>query len=154
MSSRAVAQRVVANAAMQAALWSSALAAAKRRGKGPAGPKGLGGVRGLYARNDDGEYATDPVSLNVIPVSRAVRINKKYFDERTLRQLFRHQRLPRNPLTRQPFPPAIVSRFQVKKKMQKPVVPQYVPMPPRVTVTEENQTMYARMLRDAGPLPY
>lgn len=76
-----------------------------------AGPKGLGGAPALYARNANGQVSEDPVSLQRIPAHRAVKIGKKYFNSRSLRELLRRNPDATNPLTRQPLPEAIKQRF-------------------------------------------
>jgi hypothetical protein len=70
---------------------------------------GLG--RNLYARNANGQHATDPVSLNRIPASRAVKVGKHHYDSKTLRALFAKNQLATNPLTRQPFPQAVYKKY-------------------------------------------
>ena len=74
------------------------------------GPRGMG-VRNIYAKNANGTYSTDPVSLNRIPVSRAVRVNRQVFDSKTLRALLQRDPGATNPLTRQPFPRHVYDRF-------------------------------------------
>lgn len=64
-----------------------------------------------YALNNNGRPAKNVISLNLIPAKHAVRIGPHIFDERTLATFFEKTNNPRNPLTRQPFPNAIVKRF-------------------------------------------
>ena len=64
-----------------------------------------------YALNNNGRPAKNVISLNLIPTKHAVRIGPHIFDARTLATFFEKTNNPRNPLTRQPFPNAIVKRF-------------------------------------------
>lgn len=64
-----------------------------------------------YALNNSGRPAKNVISLNLIPVKHAVKIGPHIFDERTLKTFFEKTNNPRNPLTRQPFPDAIIKRF-------------------------------------------
>lgn len=64
-----------------------------------------------YVINTTGRPVRDPISLEPIPVSRAVRVGRHYFDDVSLRQFFLHTNNPRNPLTREPFPPEVLARY-------------------------------------------
>lgn len=68
-------------------------------------PRGLGFRRSLLTRE------LNAVSLNRIPASRAVRVGKQWWDSKTLRELFRRDPSARNPLTRQPFPAHVSSKY-------------------------------------------
>jgi hypothetical protein len=52
------------------------------------------------------------ISLNLIPVKHAVKVGQHIFDERTLATFFEKTNNPRNPITREPFPNAVVQRFR------------------------------------------
>lgn len=39
-----------------------------------------------YQRNSNGDHAIDPISLNKIPIERAIRLSSKYYNINTLRQ--------------------------------------------------------------------
>jgi hypothetical protein len=97
-----LARRVVRDAAVTS-MFARQLAR-KPRMKG-----GLG--RNLYVRNAQGNHATDPVSLNRIPVSRAVKVGRQHYDSKTLRTLFQQKARATNPLTRQPFPEAVYKKY-------------------------------------------
>lgn len=84
--------------------------AARQRG----GPRGMGTASSLYATDANG-YATDPVSLDRIPRSRAVKVGPHTFNAKTLRALLAHNPRATNPLTRQSFPPAIYAKFSTKQ---------------------------------------
>lgn len=97
-----LAQRVVRDAAAQT-LFAQRLAQ-KPRMKG-----GLG--RNLFVRNADGQHATDPVSLNRIPVRRAVAVGKRTYNSKTLRALLAQNPHATDPLTRQPFPERVYKKY-------------------------------------------
>ena len=91
-------------------------AAAAMKGARRVGPKGLGlrsNLRNLYALNatEANGYAKDPVLLNRIPKTRAVKVGMQTFDARTLRKLFRLNPNATHPVTRQPFPPNIRAKY-------------------------------------------
>lgn len=107
--------------------------AVKAAGRGMRG--GLG--QNLFIRNADGTHATDPVTLNRIPVKRAVRIGKHYFNSKSLGDQLQHRTT--NPLTRQPFPSSVIRKY--KKKPPSP------PSPPRALLDAiEAIVQYVRQL--------
>lgn len=73
-----------------------------------------------WATNANGTVATDPVSLNRIPVSRAVKVNRQVFDANTLREILRRNPRATNPLTRQPFPQHVYTTFGPEPPRQPP----------------------------------
>lgn len=100
----------VAHDALMTLLASRALATHRRR----AAPKGLGGTRALFVTNANGTYASDPVSLDRIPTTRALKIGKHWFDAKTIAKLF-NMPAPRNPLTRQPLANTIARNKRVRR---------------------------------------
>ena len=106
-------QRLARNAVARAAARHTATTAFVAKALGaarPAGPKG-GLGQDLFLKNANG-YATDPVSQDRIPTSRAVRVGRHYYDAKTLRALLKHNRSAVNPLTRQPFPSHILQKYR------------------------------------------
>lgn len=97
-----LARKVVRDAAIRTAFASKLARRPQMKG-------GLG--RNLFARNDEGRHATDPVSLNRIPVSRAVKVGRQHYDSRTLQRLFKINPRATNPLTRQPFPQNVYAKY-------------------------------------------
>lgn len=65
----------------------------------------------MYVLNATGRPVRDPISLEPIPTRRAVRVGRHYFDDLSLRQFFLHTDNPRNPYTREPFPPEVLARY-------------------------------------------
>lgn len=111
-----LARRLAANAlGRRAALVpfaATAVAAARRAPRVGAAD----GVRGLgpglpFAKDADGTDALDPVTLNRIPAARAVAVDKKIFDARTLRGLLAGDAAAPNPVTRGPLPDDIRRRY-------------------------------------------
>lgn len=98
--------RRVANVSFAAAAVSSAKKTSKKaeRRRPPLGMGVGSGVRGPWLLEPNGTKAIDPVSLNHIPMDRAVRVGRQVFDSRTLRALLRRDPGAVNPLTREPFP--------------------------------------------------
>lgn len=74
-------------------------------------PRGMGRSGLNFVKNSNGDFATDPVSLNVIPASRrAIKEGRKWFDRRTVQKLTNQGM--RNPLTRQPWTAATLQKLQ------------------------------------------
>lgn len=68
-----------------------------------------------FARNANGNYAIDPVSLERIPLRRAVRVGPHSFDSKVLREILK--RNTRNPLTREPFPRHVIDRYGIGRPL-------------------------------------
>lgn len=114
-----LARRLAANAlGRRAALvpFAATAVAAARRARAPPRAGAADGVRGLgpglpFAKDADGTDALDPVTLNRIPAARAVAVDKKIFDARTLRGLLAGDAAAPNPVTRGPLPDDIRRRY-------------------------------------------
>lgn len=78
-------------------------------------PRGMRGSRVPFAINASGNFAIDPVSLERIPMARAVRVGPHVFNSRVLREILK--RNTRNPLTRQPFPRNVIERYGIGRPL-------------------------------------
>ncbi|KAI3432558.1 hypothetical protein D9Q98_004107 [Chlorella vulgaris] len=102
-ATNALARRVVQNAFAQVA-FRSAAKEARRAPRRALAPKGMGG-QSLFTVEDNA------VTLDPIPTKRAVKVGKQWWDSKTLLTLVaRNGARARNPLTREPLPPAIHRR--------------------------------------------
>lgn len=114
VSQAALAQRVVGDAA-HAALTRRAFAATALESSRRKQVKGLGGARRLpgtaYVLNADGKPVDDPITMDPIPLRRAVKVGRHWHNAESLRKLFRHTPDARHPLTREPFPDHIRQRY-------------------------------------------
>lgn len=79
--------------------------AAARAASVPRGMRGLGLNRSVLPG------VVDPVTQRSIPIRRAVRINKQWFNSKGLSNLLRHNPAATNPLTRQPLPAKVRARY-------------------------------------------
>ena len=87
---------------------------ASRAALSAAPPKGMGRASRLPQRFPGfvgGPDNTDPVSLSRIPVKRAVRVGKQWFNSKSIRAMLARDTRTTNPLTRQPFPDAVRERY-------------------------------------------
>ena len=114
-SSNQLARAVVADAA-RAVTARAAFAAHAARAATP--PKGMGRtasplIRGL--RFVGGPGNTDPLTLNRIPVKRAVRVGKQWFNSKSIRSMLARDPRATNPLTRQPFPVNVRERYSISR---------------------------------------
>jgi hypothetical protein len=80
----------------------------------PPGLPGMGGSSLPFAWNQ-GNYAMDPVSLDRIPLARAVRVGRHVFDAKVLREILK--RNTRNPLTREPFPSNVIAMYGIGRPL-------------------------------------
>lgn len=115
---RQVAAGAAATVARAAFAADATRAASGRVPRGPA-PRGMRGS-GLFVRDQNGQKTVDPVSLDRIPVRRAVKIGKQHWNSKTLRGLLKHNPAATNPLTRQPLPPHVVEKYGPKPKVTPP----------------------------------
>lgn len=93
----------------QAVAWPAFATAAIRKSKAN-GPKGMG-IPNIYARNSNGNRAMDPISWQNIPKPHAVKVGRRVYDARSLRQLFAHNPRATNPYTREPFPEEVMKKY-------------------------------------------
>lgn len=105
-TTREIAQRVARDALAQHAA-KTVFAGRAVKAAAPRMPGGLG--RDMFVRDADGTHATDPVTLNRIPLKRAVKIGKQYHNSKSLRAQLQFRNT--NPLTRQPFPAAVQRKY-------------------------------------------
>jgi hypothetical protein len=122
---RVAAHRVVSGAAArvaaQPAFAASAVLASQGRGVAPL-PRGMRG-RGIYRRE------WNAVSLDPVPVRRAVRVGQQYWDGKTIRTLLARDPDALNPLTREQFPPRVKRRYGPPRRADDSD-PSYVPSSP------------------------
>ena len=102
--------QAMAHRLAQAVTRNAAARYAATKSRRPKGPRGMAGSAQLYVTDANG-YVTDPVSLDRIPKSRAVRVGPHTFNSKTLTQMFQHNPRATNPLTRQPFPQAVYAKY-------------------------------------------
>lgn len=121
----ALAQRAVSNALAQrmalAALGARAMTALTDYNR----PKGLGlSHEPMLIRNRNevvgnkrlAVYPDDPSTWNKIPKKRAIRVGRHWFDAKALRRVVQASPAnPRNPLTREPLPNAVVAQFSASR---------------------------------------
>ena len=110
-SASVIARAVVSNAAREISAR-SAFASNALRAATPL-PRGMGRGRGLFVGRHD---TLDPVTVNRIPVKRAVRVGKQWFNSRGLRSLLAHNPRATNPLTREPLPSAVHALYGPKTR--------------------------------------
>lgn len=111
-----LARTAVRDAVVQRAATAHMLARARKAAR--AGPRGMGGSRTLYAKNTNGSFSVDPMSLDRIPVRRVVRVGKHAFNSKSVRSLLEHNPSATNPLTRQPFPDDVYRRYGKHRKQR------------------------------------
>lgn len=63
-------------------------------------------------RNANGQVIVDPVSLDGVRRGRGVKVGPHVFNSRTLRTLLERNQFATNPLTRQPFPSNIYTKYR------------------------------------------
>lgn len=113
--------RLVKLAAALLAARAVAGAAAFKRGRVAAAPKGMGRITPLkFAANDQG-IAINALTQAYIPTRRAVRIGKQWYDSDGLRALLKFDRKARNPLTREPLPREVVTKYGPKVVARAPL---------------------------------
>jgi hypothetical protein len=100
----ALARRLVQDTAARVAFRTIAAEGRRAPPRAPA-PRGMGRATGLFSTENNA------VSMAPIPMKRAVKVNKQWWNAKTLRTLLKHNPRASNPLTRQPLPAKIIKKY-------------------------------------------